>query len=537
MTSVFALVATLVAAAAPPAQDYGVTHVRILPPAGHAEEMKGGQVVGSLTSATNDFEAIVEIETAPAEGKWAEFVVPNGRVRAFRFLKYQARNDVRGEVAELEFYAGGRKLTGRPFGTAGAGGVSDEPRSAFDGDPATAFRGEGVFQQYVGLDLGPDAQAGRPAPSIPQGAYAGPRGISLSSATPGVRILYSLDGTGRPGLDAAGRPAGGASEYSGKPILVEKSTILQAVAIKAGLADSTAAVVAYRIGEPEAGGGEVAEFHVGNSLTDTVNDWVEPLAASAGRKVRYYRFTIPGAPTDWLWDHPGSGFGESHYAQAFVARAPLTDLITQPFAGHGRSVDNEAEHSGKFFDLARQHSPKLRMWLYVQWPDIRWDRDSWANGKASDRGAEITIGPKARTWQEAVENHARYTELVAKEMNRTRASEIEAGRCTPVRIVPGGLALARLKTEVEAGRVPGIDDFAAAVFAAPGDFHMSRKGAYLIALVHYACLHGESPEGKVTAAGSGLTGEQARIFQRITWETAKGYGPAGVGPGSSRVEP
>jgi hypothetical protein len=56
--------------------------------------LKGGQVVGSLTSATNDFEAIVEIETAPAEGEWAEIVVPNDRVRAFRFLKYQARNGV-----------------------------------------------------------------------------------------------------------------------------------------------------------------------------------------------------------------------------------------------------------------------------------------------------------------------------------------------------------------------------------------------------------------------------------------------------------
>jgi hypothetical protein len=255
---------------------------------------------------------------------------------------------------------------------------------------------------------------------------------------------------------------------------------------------------------------------------------MEPLAASAGHKIRYYRFTIPGAPTDWLWDHPGSGFGESHYAQAFVARAPLTDLVTQPFAGHGWSVDNEAEYSGRFFDLARKDSPNLRMWLYLQWPDLRWDRDGWANGKASDRGREIVLGPPARTWQEAVANHARYTERVMNEMNRVRATEIEAGRCAAVRIIPGGLALAELKSQIDGGKVPGLEDFGRTVFAGPGDIHMTKKGAYLISLVHYACLQGESPDGKVTAAGSGLSDEQARIFQRIAWQTAKGYRPAGL---------
>lgn len=56
---------------------------------------------------------------------------------------------------------------------------------------------------------------------------------------------------------------------------------------------------------------------------------------------------------------------------------------------------------------------------------------------------------------------------------------------------------------------------------------MTKRGAYLIALVHYACLYGENPEGKVTAAGSGLTAEQARAFQRIAWRTAREYSHSG----------
>jgi hypothetical protein len=257
-------------------------------------------MVGSLTSATNDFEDIAEVQGAPAEGDWTEFVVPTKCVRAYRFLKYQARNDTHGDVAELEFYAGDRKLTGKPFGTVGGEERGGDPKLAFDGDTATFFRGDGVFQQYVGIDLGPDAQAARPTASVPQGTYPNSREIALASETQRARILYSLDSQGRPGLDPAGHPEGGCQEYSGRLVVIAKSAILQAVAVKPGLADSMVVVIAYRIGKPEEASGEIAEFHIGNSLTDTVHDWMEPLAASAGHKVRYYRFTIPGAPTDWL---------------------------------------------------------------------------------------------------------------------------------------------------------------------------------------------------------------------------------------------
>jgi hypothetical protein len=134
-----------------PAHDYRVTRVRVYPRLGQAAEMAGGRIVGSLSSATNDFEDIAEINRAPAEGAWTEFVVPKDRVRAYRFLKYQARNDVYGDVAELEFYAGDRKLAGKPFGTVGAGEETGGPKLAFDGDTATFFRGGGVFPGAHGL--------------------------------------------------------------------------------------------------------------------------------------------------------------------------------------------------------------------------------------------------------------------------------------------------------------------------------------------------------------------------------------------------
>ena len=51
-----------------------------------------------------------------------------------------------------------------------------------------------------------------------------------------------------------------------------------------------------------------------------------------------------------------------------------------------------------------------------------------------------------------------------------------------------------------------------------------------MALVHYACIFGADPQGKVTYANSGLTAQQAAIFQRIAWETVIAEPLSGVRP-------
>jgi hypothetical protein len=288
----------------------------------------------------------------------------------------------------------------------------------------------------------------------------------------------------------------------------------------------------------------VRTFHIGNSLTDTVNDWLAPAAESAGRKLDFHRFTIPGAPTDWLWTHPGSGFGDSKYKEAFVALAPIDHLFTQPFAGHGRSIENEAEHSGKFYGLCRRTSPNVRLWLYQQWPSKKYD-ESWSKGIYSlgsnivywkhkvklRKGESIVDGGWAgwqlkkaeppKNWQEAAANHTRYFEILRDEMQRRFP---HPGKL--VLIVPGGQALIALKERIEAGNVPGMTDFFAEIFA--DDVHLTAKGRYLISLVHYACIYRESPEGKVSLAKAGLSDEQARIFQQIAWQTAHDYKWSGV---------
>ena len=91
-----------------------------------------------------------------------------------------------------------------------------------------------------------------------------------------------------------------------------------------------------------------------------------------------------------------------------------------------------------------------------------------------------------------------------------------------------GLSHVSLKKEIDAGKVPGISTFFDTMFA--DNIHLSSPGRYLVALVHYACIFAESPQGKVTFANNGLTKEQAAIFQRIAWETVIAEPLTGVRP-------
>ena len=486
--------------------DIAVTKVRFFPRAGFAARMKGGKFGGSNEGATTDFKDIAIIKEIPPEGAWTEITV--AKPVAYRFVKYEAPLASYGNVAEIEFYAGDTKLTGTPFGTTGSrDDKGNDFTKALDGNTDTFFDGKEQHDQYVGYDLGPESQAMKPDLSPASGNYPDAVEVTITTKTPGASIKYALGG--RDPSSANG------NEYKA-PVKVDKNSILIAVAVKPGRADSPETIATYRIGAKAADANTVRTFHIGNSLTDTIDGWLAPLAESAGKKLDFHRFTIPGAPTEWLLAHSGNGFGDCRFREAFVVLAPINHIFTQPFAGHGRSVTNEADCSGQFFDLCHESSPDVQMWLYCQWPAPDF-KDRWAQWKGDDLKS-IDRKP-AETWQEAAFNHLAYTELVRDQLMKTWKGK-------PILIVPGGPALAKLKDEIDAGKVPGMTDFNQTVYA--DGIHMTNPGRYLIALVHYACIYKEDPTGKVSLLKSGLTEEQAKIFQRIAWETVSGYPGAGV---------
>ena len=515
--SLFTLTVTAAAPALAADNAPVVTRVRLFPRDGAAPAIVGAQVVGSNLGETVGFVELAKVAAAPAPGQWAELKLDSKA--AYRFVKFVGPPGSHANLAELEFYAGDVKLAGKPFGIAGSRAKGCDFTRVFDGDIATFFDALLADGAYVGLDLGTPANTA-PAPALAPapGKYPAPQRVTLATTAPsaaGLTIRYTTDGS-TPAADNG-------TTYAG-PIAIDKGvTSIRAVALADGKFASPVAGGAYIVGDVPAPKG-LRTYHVGNSLTDTIDGWLKPVADSAGYEHKFHRFTIPGAPTDWLWDHPGSGFGDSKYAEAFTHLAPIDHLSIQPFAGHGRSVENEADHANRFYRLAREASPNVQLWLYVQWPS-REVTDRWAKAQGKDI-AHLNLKPAA-TWEEAIANHTAYTEAVRDHLAKTYG--------TPALIVPGGAALVTLKKAVEAGQVPGQNDFFIDHFSkgpqGPGtDFHLTPKGRYLVALVFYACIYRESPEGKVKLPEkvTTLTPEQDKIYQRIAWETVKSYPPAAL---------
>lgn len=484
-----------------------VTKVRVYAKDGKNEVLKNARITGSITSATNDFVELARLKEVPADGQWIEIAV-DAKKEIYRFIKIETPPNSYGSVAEIEFFDEETRLTGEKFGTTGSRDDKGNTfEKAFDGDIATAFEGKYHEGQYVGLDLGQAVQVVTPVASKAGGRYDGEVVVELKSDTPGAEIRYRLDGYA-PGNDA--------TLYT-KPIKISSSAVLHAIAFKDGLARSVSLVVPYRIGAA----GETrdarsfATFHIGNSLTDTVDGWLKPVMESAGYTHAFYRFTIPGAPTDWLWNHPGGGFGEVQYKESFLARAPLTDILTQPFEGHNRDINNEAEYSSNFFNAAQEFSPDIQPWLYSQWPTQN-AKGSWSEGTGANKGLPGVVPPNGE-FTVAAENHLRYFEAVADKINSTRKGKL-------VRIVPTATAMARAKTALDAGKIPGLTfpEFYS------DELHLSPKGRWFVANVVAACLTGQSTEGKVAVLNSGLTEEQGKALQAIAWETVKGYPRAGA---------
>ena len=95
-------------------------------------------------------------------------------------------------------------------------------------------------------------------------------------------------------------------------------------------------------------------YFVGNSVTDTINyPALAELAKSRGHKQVWGRHMIPGAPLQWIWEHPQDGFQEQpfgHYPEA-LANYQWDVLSLQPFDRHHEGKDGDLVMAKNFIDL------------------------------------------------------------------------------------------------------------------------------------------------------------------------------------------
>jgi hypothetical protein len=491
------------APSAPPLKSLTVVdHVRFYPAPKLQAKMVGGKFTGSNVSPCEGFHVLTEITAEPKPDAWTDLRFEN--TLPYRWVRYEAPPASRGNVAEVEFYAGSRKLAGAGFGSPGLLPPGGHWKTALDGKTDTWFNSEVADGQFVGVDLGDQASTGKPIFS-PAGNDRKPQLVTLRSPTPGATIRYTVDGTA-PGPND-GTP------YTA-PINLDSTTTLTAVAFKEGLAPSPPAYVTYQIGVPPV---VINSFHIGNSLTGNAARF-PGFARTAGIDSQFHSFLMGGAYTVKLWKAKDDA-EKDHWKQVYESvRHPLDHLTVQP---RDFDIDEEVDHELKFFNLVREKSPDVQPWLYAEWVEM-------ARQRPSDKGLvpsyQMSKLSPAATWEESMSAMLLYVEEVQHRVNALD----KAGKRS--RILPCSLALGWARNLVDSNQLIGVAPGQASFYNTffEDQVHVNPSGCYLVDLVWYAAFTKQSPEGKLLPVGTTLTPLQAQILQRLAWDIVKNYPDCGL---------
>jgi hypothetical protein len=528
-----------------------ITRARILAAPGSEAALVGGKIMGSTTSAMNGFVDLAVIAAAPAPGEWVE--LPIDTTTAYRYVKYYGPENSYAVVAEVQFFAGNEQLSGAGFGTAAvsnaAAATGSTPAadpessaapadahpfsSAFDGDPATYYQSSLPSNSYVGLDVGAAHVEAAPAISPAGGSFDPAPTVTLTAAA-GATVLYTLDGSD---------PATAGTPYTAPFTVPAGSTLLRAVAERDCALPSVVAKAVFQVPEgappPVTTAADLpplptivrSSMHIGNSLTDTIVDIMEPLAASGGVLLDFNRYTIPGAGT-WMYDtNPTGGFGVAN-VQTSLRTRPFDDLSMQPYpnepcqivpstGGPDSGPDSDSGYVMEAWTDALSQNPNVQLWIYQQWPEpVKFTNCITGGGWLR---SDDWQPPTPTNWEEAVMNELAYQEkLVGVLMTLNPAAP------RPY-IVPGGLGLVNLKHAIEAGTVPGFTQFFPQIFLSQGtDVHLTPPGAYFISLLFYSTMFQRNPGYTANDPSYQLTDEQMRVFQSIAWDTVMNYASSGL---------
>jgi formylglycine-generating enzyme required for sulfatase activity len=132
--------------------------IRFYPRSGYTNRMVGGVFEGTNEDpVTGPYKTIYTVTSNPPQG-WSEVSVSLADdqfsdPREYRYLRYRGPNGSHGNVAEIEFYRSGVKVSGSGFGTPGSWSNSGNTfEKAVDGDLNTFFDAPNGDGNYAGID-------------------------------------------------------------------------------------------------------------------------------------------------------------------------------------------------------------------------------------------------------------------------------------------------------------------------------------------------------------------------------------------------
>ncbi len=250
-------------------------------------------------------------------------------------------------------------------------------------------------------------------------------------------------------------------------------------------------------------------YFIGNSVTDTINyRGLAELAKSRSYTQVWGRHMIPGAPLQWIWEHPKDGFQEppfGHYPTA-LTNFQWDAISLQPFDRHLDGKDGDIVMAKKFIDLALKKSPELQVYVYARWP--RQQKDDFD-----------TAWLKKYTGKWDGTNETKdYFERLTLELRKAYPK-------LKIHTVPVGHVLYGLNQWMKAGKVPGYTDIKQ-LFA--DGIHLNNVGSYVVGCTYFATLYKQNPTGLPSAPYKVTDTKLTAVIQDLVWRIVRWDELAGV---------
>lgn len=253
----------------------------------------------------------------------------------------------------------------------------------------------------------------------------------------------------------------------------------------------------------------------GHSLTDPIFHPLEVLVRAAGGAeatgMTIDKSTVPGSPAELRWD-----------------------------AGSIDPVDARREIANYDLLVLTERVPVRVTRIYHNSDSIAltWFEHAWKNGKAG-KGAETVLyaswisidSGKPSDWDKTDDQKLPFRERLDVEMKdwQAIADFVNANRpagSPAMRVIPGPLIMAAIFDAVQAGTAPDLPDMRELFI---DDIHVGPKGAFPIAVGHFAVIYGRDPRALPTIREDGWPSPaQQEWMKALVWDVCRAYTDSGL---------
>ncbi|HLQ20256.1 MAG TPA: hypothetical protein VK146_14885 [Tabrizicola sp.] len=256
----------------------------------------------------------------------------------------------------------------------------------------------------------------------------------------------------------------------------------------------------------------------GHSLTDPIPQPLEVMVRAGGGKdalgMLIDKSTIPGSPMDWRWNHDMeleiSARRDIANYQLLVLTERVTVLATILSHNSPEMALSWVRHAWEQGNGGKGAATVL----YASWIDLKSGPDKDIEGNDTEEGL--------LPFRERLDVEMGHWEEILAHVN----ANLPAG-CPVVPMIPGPKVMAAVYDAIAAGNAPGLSRMEELF---EDEIHVNAKGAFLIALAHYAVIYGQDPrEIPVLRGEPGWpSSEQQDWMKALVWDVCRAYGGSGL---------